>query len=365
MINKPTKREELSPQTLDLEKAQAAIKAIIKSAVLYNRAWLKVNTQISRAINLWTPAIEDEEFRERIKKSLYYYATIQYRKAKTELFGLHAGLLPYVVTIRNPKATDEQKRKAAEKITLANPQLQQIVEPVGRYWETAQPLNEFTETYAKKVEKTFRELADSEAKDSYSSNVSLRNVAEMHERSERQKEELKALTEQGEDLVWISTHGNCSERCEPWQGKLYSISGRRGEIDGKKFRPLSDATDIYYTTKSGKTYKNGCISGFNCRHFLIPYRKGNGPIRISAETIEKERDIEKTQRYLERETRRAKKLSIGLKEIDSVEAAKQWKKAKELYKKYVDYSNANKVAFYPWRCKVFDGEELINNDYKR
>lgn len=365
MINKPTKREELSPQTLDLEKAQAAIRAIIKSAVLYNRAWLEVNTQISRAINLWTPAIEDEEFRERIKKSLYYYATIQYRKAKTELFGLHAGLLPYVVTIRNPKATDEQKRKAAEKITLANPQLQQIVEPVGRYWETAQPLNEFTETYAKKVEKTFRELADSEAKDSYSSNVSLRNVAEMHVRNERQREQLRALVEQGEDLVWISTHGNCSERCEPWQGKLYSISGRSGKIDGKEFRPLSDATDIYYTTKSGKTYKNGCISGFGCRHFLIPYREGNGPIRIPAETIEKERDIEKTQRYLERETRRAKKLSIGLKEINSVEAAKQRKKAKELYKKYVDYSNANKVAFYPWRCKVFDGEELINNDYKR
>ena len=184
-------------------------------------------------------------------------------------------------------------------------------------------------------------------------------------RYERKNEELQELINNGIDLVWISTHGNCSERCQPWQGKLYSISGKYGEIDGIKYQPLSNATDIFYTTKAGRTYKNGCISGFGCRHRLDPYNKGNKPIHISAEIIDKEREINQKQRAFERKIREYKLKSIGLKGIDSREARKYMGKAREAYENYKKYCRENKVAFYPARCKVFDGEEELTQAVKR
>jgi hypothetical protein len=36
---------------------------------------------------------------------------------------------------------------------------------------------------------------------------------------------------------------------------------------------LETATDVYYTTRAGKVWKNGLL-GFNCRHYLVAYKDG-------------------------------------------------------------------------------------------
>ena len=346
-------REDLSKQTLLIEKMQSAIKYAIKDGVVKGKKETEIFGLILLVITQGISKMSNKEFGEIVKVSLYTYANKAYKAIKGELRGVN---LPKSLTDFKTKMS-----KQYEDIPLMDVEYS---EGWG-YWNTAQGGNEFANDYMKKVKKAFENLATSEAKDEYSTRVSLRNVSEMAVRYERKNEELQELINNGIDLVWISTHGNCSERCQPWQGKLYSISGKYGEIDGIKYQPLSNATDIFYTTKAGRTYKNGCISGFGCRHRLDPYNKGNKPIHISAEIIDKEREINQKQRAFERKIREYKLKSIGLKGIDSREARKYMGKAREAYENYKKYCRENKVAFYPARCKVFDGEEELNNAIRK
>ena len=221
-----------------------------------------------------------------------------------------------------------------------------------RAYETRVPLDVYAKDYIKMVEERLNYLAGIDAKDDYSERVSLRNIAEMQVRQERHQQELQDIVDTGNDLVWIVPHANCSERCEPWQGKLYSISGRYGEIDGIEFQPLSNATDIYETTKSGKVYKNGCISGFNCRHILKPYTKGNKPTEIPASVIDKQREVDRTQRYLERGVRTWKERALLFKGIDNKRYIYSKNKAKEWNERYIGYSRDNQVAYYPSRTDI-------------
>ncbi len=149
----------------------------------------------------------------------------------------------------------------------------------------------------------------------------------------------------------ISAHANCSKRCEAAQGKLYSLDGTSGTIDGVSYRPLEEVTEVYVTTKSGKTYRNGIIYGFNCRHYLITYKEGTKPIEVSAETIEEQRRINNTQRAMEREVRyyRDKAVTEPTKEARK-EARLQ---AKAAYSRYKEYSKRNKVAYYESRVSIW------------
>ena len=348
------KREDLAESTLKLEKAQAEIRYVVKKAVVNSTPWEIVNGIIGDIVKRYTVDIQDEEFKEKVKTSLFSFSTVAYRKAVEATSGINFTLLGIVKVITSEETTRERREKAIQTLLKR-----------GEYIETAQPLQEFSEDYMKRVKTAWKELAESEAKDSYSDRVSLRNISEMQVRYERKQEELKTLIEKGNDLVWISAHANCSKRCAPWQGKLYSLMGNSGSIDGISYQPLAKATDNYYTTKSGKVYKNGCITGFNCRHFLTPYKKGNEPIQVSAETIKRAREINDKQRAYERQIRDNKALSIGYKDINSREARAYQLRAQELYKEYQEYSRKNNVAFYPARCQVFDGEELVSKRYKR
>ena len=101
--------------------------------------------------------------------------------------------------------------------------------------------------------------------------LSLRNSAEIEARHQVQTERIEELRRKGTRIVWCSSHSDCSRRCEPWQGKLYSLDGTSGTVDGLSYQPLEIATDIYETTRTGKVWKNGLL-GFNCRHYLTPYK---------------------------------------------------------------------------------------------
>lgn len=356
-------REELPASALEIEKAQAVIRYVVQRAVTEFTPWIIADGIITKTVDEYVKNIKDPELRAKARQGLLNYATVQYRRLTDQLKTVDLSLLAAMVVLKNERPGDLRSVAANKTVTQA------IEKAVARgenvYIETAQPNRMYMRDYMRQVEDAYKELAQSEAKDSYSDRVSLRNVAEMTERYNNKQNEIADLMERGIDLVWISTHANCSERCQHWQGKLYSVSGQTGQIDGVPFQPLRNATDIPYTTKSGKTYMNGCITGFNCRHTLTPYRKGNKPIEVSAATVAKYREINDTQRAYERAIREKKALSIGLKSVSKKDAKAYALEARKTFDEYVKYSQKNKVAYYPDRCKVFDGEELISPKYKR
>ena len=322
-------------QTLLIQDTETDIKAIIRNAVLLGLSWAVVNRQIERRVQKTFDEIEIEELKERARISLLAFATIIYRQLTARTASINLKILPQVVKY-------QETGRAPEMLMSAE------------YRPLAVPLDEWTGEYMKQVNSAFTELINSTAKDEYSARVSLRNISEMTVRYEAKQAEIQSLIAGGEDLVWISTHANCSKRCEPFQGKLYSMSGRSGRVDGIEYRPLSVATDVYYTTKSGKTYKNGCISGFNCRHKLIPYRKGNKPIEVSAKVIARERKINDTQRRMETAIRHERENALLA--VDPKLRTQARKKAAEMNKQYRKYCLDNKVPYYPQRLKISDND---------
>ena len=174
------------------------------------------------------------------------------------------------------------------------------------------------------VKPTFERLIKEFPKDpdDVSGRNSLRNRAEMEIRYAKHLEDIDSLRSAGVRLVIASSHTDASDRCRPWQGRVYSLDGTTGTTeDGRPFIPLETATDIYYTTKAGITYKNGLL-GFNCRHYLVPYKDG---LVFSAQGNETAYKVTQKIRRMEREIRRAR-----------TEAMMYKGKDKDLYKKYVD-----------------------------
>lgn len=181
---------------------------------------------------------------------------------------------------------------------------------------------------------------------------SLRLKAEMEVRYNAQQEQLADFKRRGINLVICSTHADCSERCASWQGLVYSLDGTYGTTDdGRSYQPLENATDIYYETKAHKWYKNGLL-GFNCRHFLIPYKSGYRFPKPNVEQERREYAITEEQRRLETQVRKWATRAAEYKGTDIIEYKKAKAKADEWNNAYIAFSKANNRAFYPSRTKL-------------
>ena len=121
-------------------------------------------------------------------------------------------------------------------------------------------------------------------------------------------------------------------------------------IDGNRYVPLETATDVYYTTKAGRVYKNGLL-GFNCRHYLTEY-KGQLMPTVSAKERRAEYAVTKRQRLLERDVRDAKAWAEYYKGVNTKEYRSYRKRASELYDEYVKFSEDNNRAYYPMRVRI-------------
>ena len=218
-------------------------------------------------------------------------------------------------------------------------------------YEIAQPTDVFSEEYGKRVEEVYNELAKAEPM--YDRNISLRNIAEMTVRYDRTMEQIQGFISRGVNLVVSSQHANCSKRCEKWQGGHYTLDNTYQVVDGIQFQPLSNATDQYYTTKKGKVYKNGHITGYNCRHYLMEYKKGMRQISVSAKVVEKQRNIDHKMRYMERQIREWKDMALMHKGSSKELYAKARNKAIEYNKRYIQFAKSNGRAYYPSRTDVF------------
>ena len=220
---------------------------------------------------------------------------------------------------------------------------------------TGAPLQKFSRDYMRdNVKPALDRLAAQQARDpdDVSGRNTLRNRAEMEVRYNAHLEQIAALREQGVNLVICSTHADCSERCRPWQGRVYSLDGTRGRTDdGRSYVPLEEATDIYYTTKAGKTYKNGLL-GFNCRHFLVPYKSGYRFPKPNAAEERREYEITQEQRRLETVVRKWRTKAVEYKNTDRESYLKARSNAIAANKAYIAFSKQNNRAYYPSRTAL-------------
>ena len=304
---------QLNPQAITLEDAQGEIKKTIKDAYLAGKSRRETERLVALIIaaavkKLHTPALID-----CAPRSLWTMARKVYSNFST---------------------LDAETLKTVAKGV-----------PTGQY----------PKTYMKQVNDTLRKIADIQALDAddVTGRNSLRNRAEMEVRYEYHQNEIADFKKQGAKLVICSTHADCSDRCYPWQGRVYSLDHTTGiTADGKRYIPLETATDIYYTTKAGKTYKNGLL-GFNCRHRLYEYKDGMQVPYVSANEQKQEYAITVRQRQMETQIRHYREeYLIYHGTTDEALAQRARKKAIALNKRYIAFSQKNERAYYPDRVKI-------------
>ena len=304
---------QLNPQAITLEDAQGEIKKTIKDAYLAGKSRRETERLVALIIaaavkKLHTPALID-----CAPRSLWTMARKVYSNFST---------------------LDAETLKTVAKGV-----------PTGQY----------PKTYMKQVNDTLRKIADIQALDAddVTGRNSLRNRAEMEVRYEYHQNEIADYKKQGTKLVICSTHADCSDRCYPWQGRVYSLDHTTGiTADGKRYIPLETATDIYYTTKAGKTYKNGLL-GFNCRHRLYEYKDGMQVPYVSANEQKQEYAITLKQRQMETQIRHYREeYLIYHGTTDEALAQRARKKAIALNKRYIAFSQKNERAYYPDRVKI-------------
>lgn len=227
--------------------------------------------------------------------------------------------------------------------------------PFGASRLSGVPMQRYSEVYIKEqVRPVLNRLAEQYPKDpgDIRGRNSLRNRAEMEVRYDGHTQNVAELKAQGVRLVIASSHADCSDRCRPWQGRVYSLDGTSGTTDdGRRFVPLEQATDVYYTTKAGKTYKNGLL-GFNCRHYLVAYQSGYRFPEPDAAEEKRQYDITNEQRRLERVVRKWRTIAVESKGQDHARYLTARRNAIAANKAYIKFSIDNGRAYYPSRTKL-------------
>lgn len=350
-MNRAYLPESLNNQASVIVDAQTDIKIAIKNGVLSGASFFVVKAKICGIIDKALGLITSSVLRENARISLMQFANKAYKQMRAIL----PNSIKTVAMCTLIKAIGSSKREMFIPKTVAEKQAVKIL--YGGFYKTTEkgiPLQEFQKRYVNRVSFALGELAKSHAidADDLTGRNSLRNFAEMQVRYERHLEEIQKLKDGGVKLVVCSVHADCSDRCKKWQGRVYSLDGTSGITeDGREYLPLEVATDIYYTTKAGKTYKNGLL-GFNCRHRLLPYRVGMAIPSISEEERKREDAITKRQRELERAVIHWREEALMQKGINSAAYKNARHNAVDAYEEYKAYSKGNGRAYYPDRVKI-------------
>lgn len=327
------------PQTLTeiLMDTQTEIKDLVKSAMFSVAVMITFNERLKKLLDTNLAEIEDEELREKYRKSLEKFALAEYR---TMINLLNLGVLPIILSFSAYNITEAEKTGLQKKLDVT-------LRGLGKA----------------DVNKAFSQLGNSQAKQSFGQSVY--NSSEMVMRADEQKEMVQKLKGKT-NLVICDTHSDCSDRCFPWQGRVYSLDGTSGVTDdGRKYVPLETATDVYVTTKSGKTWRNG-LFGFNCRHKLVEYHKGIKPNVVTRAEQQKQKQLTSQQRLYEREIRnakdRARAFALGqqnerqfdrnTREYMQEKAELYRNKARELTKEYEEFCRNNNRVIYRSRIKI-------------
>ena len=326
-----------------LEDAQTRIRDIVKRAFLHRSPYAATYRALGGVINRAVSQGKITRLKADAQQSLWNFANRQ------RLIWEESALPPEIILILGQYAAKDfrpgkqTESRIAREFRRFNAPVTDMGVPLHKYYK---------DVWDQKVKPTLDRLIESVALDpnDYSGRNSLRNLAEMETRYQAHLDRIEELKASGIKLVVCSSHADCSDRCAPWQGRVYSLDGTYGVVDGHRYVPLELATEIYYTTKAGRTYKNGLL-GFNCRHELRPY-EGQLLPTISAEERKAEYAVTLRQRAMERAVRRKRVEALMLKDINKTWYLEARKKAATLYANYMKYSKENERAFYPMRTAI-------------
>ena len=342
------KQRGMAWQVVLVADAETDLKLLVRDCVLHGDTLPDVDSKVTKFIQDVVDKLESEEIKRMVKLSFPMFATRLYYKWLT-VFGTQVLAVAFLTALKAQKTQIPIEVKETLNRLPKVRDLGVFGEDVPNAYNRATPNGIYNLEYEKEIQRRLNEVADMTAKVDYESRYSLRASVELEVRYEHNKQQIEGLKEKGVKLAWINTHVNCSDRCKPWQGKLYSLDGSTGEKDGVKYQPLENATEVY--DKYG--YRNGCLSGFNCRHKLIPYSKGFRPVAIPEKAMKKQRELERQQRYMERTIRRYESRALMCKVGKETNAYKHYKGlVKEWTDKYEDFSRKNNIPFYPSRLDI-------------
>lgn len=161
--------------------------------------------------------------------------------------------------------------------------------------------------------------------------------------------EAKQRERLGIDTVLVSQYGACSDTCLPWQGRVY--------IDDVFQTYNGPRTGSFGISRNGRQYmllsvaiKAGLFHP-NCRHTITTWIEGVStmPKPMDVKEIERINKLEKTQRALEREVRKAKRQAEGLTDPEAQKAAKaKVREAQAELREFVK-KNGDVLRRDPWR----------------
>lgn len=344
--------DSLNEQASLLVDAQTDIKTAIKQSVLSGESAEAAKARINKIIDRAVARIRSPTLKQDGKVSLMKFANVAYTQFKQNLRGISPLKIAAVIVLMQAITAKQLSGETYQPATVTERRAATALSYTAR--NKGIPLQEFQKVYIQRVDNALQTLAQSRAMDpnDFSGRNSLRNLAEMQVRYERHQSEIAEFKGRGTKLVVCSVHADCSKRCSRWQGRVYSLDGSRGMTDdGREIIPLEVATDVYYTTKAGRTYKNGLL-GFNCRHKLFEYKPKMAIPTVSAEQRKREYAITLKQREMERDVIEARENALIYKDAN-MDKYREWKKlAIERYKQYKQFSAANNRTYYPDRVKI-------------
>lgn len=343
-----TATSKLNNYTLLLEEAQEDIRELVKRAYLTYEPFYLTQVKLYQLIDKAIKSINIPRLKQDAYNSLIGFANVQKNIWQS------INLSPLTVLFLGLQASkDFELDKYSTKPKTA---VERELRGISSYPTDNKgvPLQKFyRDVWYNNVKPMLDRLTETVALDpnDFTGRNSLRSLAEMEVRYKDHQENIDSLKKQNVKIVQCSAHEDCSERCYPWQKqRLYSLDGTYGTIDGKKYIPLEVATDVYYTTKAGRQYKNGLL-GFNCRHYLTEY-KGELEPTVSAVKRAIEYSITKKQRELERAVRKKRVEAKMLKGINKKAYEEAKAQAEKLDAKYRAFSREHERAFYPMRTKI-------------
>ena len=342
----------LNSQVLALEEAEAKIREIVKREFFRRTQEQKIRAMVEREIAAALKAVRIPALRLAAEQSLRDF----YRRQSGELRRSFAGqftLLAAALLLAGRSVTGDEIKPTEMQKARAVQTFQNSLFAASRL--SGVPIQRYSEEYIKKyVRPAFERLAEQQPRDpgDISGRNTLRNRAEMEVRYDDHQQNIADLKASGVKLVIASSHADCSERCAPWQGRVYSLDGTSGVTDdGRSYVPLEDATDVYYKTGAGKIYKNGLL-GFNCRHFLVPYKSGYRFPKPNEEEERRQYAITKEQRRLETNVRRWRTIAVENKDVDRERYLEARRNAIAANREYITFSKLNGRAYYPSRTAL-------------
>ncbi len=341
--------DRLTPQALTLEEAQSEIRLAVKEAYFAQYGTIALREKVDKIIKRALLRIKIPSLREAARRSLIQYYNTQRQivsQISTTALALYLSLLKVtnVSSEFTKRISVSQAYRVLEDVELPPEIIQKGVQ-LMRYSEDV--FKEHIKPVLDEMAKT--EALDPDSEEYWGRRSSLRSRAEREASHQWHIDNLSDLKSAGIKLVVISAHADCSERCRPFQGRVFSLDGTSGVApDGRRFEPIEDATDIY--TPNGK-WKNG-LFGFNCRHYAVAYKDGLKFPAVSAKTERREYAITERQRALERNVRKWKARAEMYKGTDRTKYKEAKAYARQWQSFYENYSHAHDRAYYRSRIRI-------------